>query len=394
MVTRGSAHGSAVVVGAGLAGTVAAARLATLGVKVTVVADRPGATAMHGGGWYLGLGRLKEFHIPTPRIGEALEFVSDGLVELALEDGPFALTDVEGVRRVVDVAPRTHARAVRLARPLAVADLAPLGHPFAEMQPGGTVVAVNYPRWPGAFGRSFAAVAARVEASEDEQTALVEALKSTLAGADFGSLLLPPILGLGCAEPLRDRLEEALDLPVAETLDTQPSTPGLRLDAALRAWLGRLHVELRRGRVTGVDLDQGVVRTGEQAVAADAVVLATGGVIPGGLSSDLEIREPLCGLRVAPELPVNLLRAIHPERPYGGALFRAGVAVDERFRPIHYDGRPVHARLFAAGDLLAGPDRVAHGCGSGVAVFSGYLAANALAEALAVGEPDPTRETA
>ncbi len=362
---------SVVVIGCGLAGATAAARLRTLDVPVTVVAARSGATIMHGGGWYLGLERLRRFGLAAPRIGEALELLGSGLdEELDLADGPFALTDTDGVRRVVDLAPRNHARAATFEA-CAVADLVPLGHPFAAMQPAGTPVPVDYPRWAGAFDRSFAAVAARLEQA-DEQDLLIDSLRSALGGGDHPALLLPPILGLRSSNALRARLEEALQIPVAEALGTLPSTPGLRLDGALRRWLSRLEVPVRRARVAALDIDALALRIGEERLVADTVVLATGGLALTG--------PPFTGLRTDPELPVDLMSAVHPDRPYGGALFRAGVPVDERLRPTAHDGRPIHPRVFAAGDVLAGPDSVGDHCSSGVAVLSGYLAAEHAAE--------------
>ena len=248
------------------------------------------------------------------------------------------------------------------------------------MQPVGTPVTVDYPRWTGAFDRSFAAVAARLE-KPDEQAALTEALTAALDGGGHTALLLPPVLGLENANTIRARLEEALGIPVAEALGTMPSTPGLRLDGALRRWLARLEVPVRRARVTAVEPDGSAVHLGEERLEADAVVFATGGVVPGGLQIGAEAREPLADLRVE-HLPIDLLAAVHPDRPYGGALFRVGVPVDGCLRPVGHDGAPIHPRLFAVGDLLAGPDSVGDRCSSGRAVLSGYLAAEHLSEAL------------
>ncbi len=361
-----------VVVGAGLAGATAAARLHTLGVPVSVVADRPGATMMHGGGWRLGIERLPRFGLAGPRLGEALDFVGEVLPALALADGPFCLSDTDGVSRLADVAPENHARAASLQPGYAVADLAPVGHPFAAMHGAGEAIEVDYPRWPGAFDRSFAAVATRLSADEAELDVLVGALRDALRPEHTG-LLLPPVLGIDGATERRRRVEEALGIPVAEALGTLPSTPGLRLDAALRGWLARLGVPLERGRVTGLDLAAGRVQLGDRALDADGVVLATGGVLTGGLTVGEVVAEPIAGLRIAPELPIDYQRAVHPENPYGGAFFRAGVPVDASLRPTRHDGSPVHDRLFAVGDLLSGPDSVGDRCSSGVALLSGYL---------------------
>ncbi len=368
-----------VVIGAGLAGAVAAARLKQRGLEVSVVADRPGATILHGGGWYLGIKKLGRFGLAAPRIGEALDCVCEGLAELALEDGPFALPDADAVPRLVDLAPANHAAFDTFPERFAVAHLAPLGHPFAQMfaAHGATeVVEVNYPRWEGALDRSFAATAARFE-RKGEAEVLAEALKA--ACGDHEAVLLPPVLGLTKSDARRKALEEATGLRIAEALGALPSTPGLRLEGALRRWLERLEVPLHRARATRIQLDLGRVRTTGEGHDAEAVVLATGGFIPGGLVGHGPLREPLAGARVAPDLPMDLLRATNPDRPYGGALFRAGVPVDAHLRPIGYDGAPLHPRLYAVGDLLAGPDVVGDSCASGLALLSGYLAAEHLA---------------
>lgn len=376
---------SAVVIGAGLAGAVAAARLAHHGVAVTIIADRPGATILHGGGWLLGLEILTRFGLPAPQMDAALEFIEAGLADLALVDGPFTLLDVDGVPRAVDLAPATHAAADGFTGRRGVADLQGLGHPFAQMCAGHTPVPVQYPQWPDAFGRSFAATAARLDAQPAEVDTLIAALQAGLRDQPVDALLLPPILGLGDANALHDRIQAALGIPIAEALGTLPSTPGLRLDRALTAWLAQVGVTRQRARVTAIDVAAGRVEWADGSITAQAIILATGGVLPGGLGSDQRVTEPLAGLRISPELPVDVMLAVRPDRPYDADLFRAGLPVDDRMRPVGYDAAPVHPGLFAAGDLLAGPDGAADACGSGVALLSGYLAADAAAAHLKEG---------
>ena len=381
---------TAVVIGAGLAGVVAAARLAERGIETTVIADRPGATIFHGGGWQLGMEILTRFDLPAPQMDAAIEFVEAGLPSLSLTDGPFTLLDVDGVPRHVDMAPATHAAGHAFCDPafngrVGVADLAGLGHPFAQMCPWLETIAVDWPTWPKAFGRSFAAAAARIEADPKEADRLIAALQAGCKDRALDAILLPPVLGLSDSKSLQARLQAALGMPVAEALDTLPSTPGLRLDRALTAWLKDAGVARRSGRVTKIDAAAGTVSIGDELVRAQVIVLATGGVLPGGLTSDQVITEPLVGLRITPELPVDVMLAVRPDRPYDADLFRAGLAVDAQMRPIGYDGAPVHPALFAAGDLLAGPDGAADACGSGVALLSGFLAAEAAADHLKRG---------
>lgn len=371
-----------VIVGSGLAGTVAAARLRALGREVTVVSDRPGATAMHGGGWLLGQAALARLGWPAAALEAALASVEAGLPELALTRGPFRLLDTDGVLRTVDVAARSHTRP--LPAHSAAVDLLGLGQPFAEMCSGFKPLAVEWPSWPEAFGRSFAAAAHRVDLDLGSLDVLIARLKSALVGQGVQGLLLPPVLGLTSVEASRARLEEALGLPVAEGLGTVPSTPGLRLWHGLAGWRRRMGLfDEVVGRVTRVDLAGRSVLVGDLPLPFGTLILATGGPIPGGLSTDRDVKEALVGLRTSPELPDNWQAVSRPDRPGDAPLFRVGVPVDAQFRPTRHDGSPVDSSLYAIGDLVTGSDPIADRCSSGRALVSGWLAAQAIAEGAA-----------
>ncbi len=53
---------------------------------------------------------------------------------------------------------------------------------------------------------------------------------------------------------------------------------------------------------------------------------------------------------------------------------RLRVEVDDLFRPLAGDGKPVSEFLFGAGALLAHQDWVRQRCGAGVAIASAYKA--------------------
>ncbi len=369
-----------IVVGAGLAGTLAAARAHALGAQVVVFADRPGATVMHSGGWAIGAASLLAQGLPPDRLEDALALLTEGLAELTLVRGPLLLTDTDGIPRPVDLVPASHAVSATWRNERAVVDLAGLGHPFAEMQPRGVALSVDYPTWPGAFGRSYAAVAARM-AQPGELDALAAALLAGLARLEspVDGVILPPVLGLDTPEVHRAALSAAIGLPVAETLGTAPSTPGLRLHRALGRWLDRLDIPIRSGRVVAVDAAMGRV-TGEdgRSESADAVVLATGGRFSGGLTG--APTSPLGSAPIRPRPAVELARGTRAHGPYWGRLFESGVRVDARMRVLGHDGSPLEGLLYAAGDLLRGPDALTTGCASGKAVLSGYLAGESAAK--------------
>jgi glycerol-3-phosphate dehydrogenase subunit B len=117
-------------------------------------------------------------------------------------------------------------------------------------------------------------------------------------------------------------------------------------------------------------------------------VLATGRFVGGGLEAGPEaVREALLGLplydgdgRRVDGVPAwrSARKGYGNEQP----LYAAGVRTDRRLRPLGSHGRPQHARLFAAGDLLGGFDPSRERTGLGVALLSGIQAGRAAAEAL------------
>lgn len=371
-----------VVVGAGLAGTVAAIRLHSGGLPVVLVADRPGATVMHSGGWLLGREALRA-QLPgaDADLDAAVDFVQAGLPGLNLTEGSLELLDAEGALRPCDLAPANHAAMETLRGRLAAADLTPVGHPFAFMQSRAEAVAVDWPPYPDAFGRSFAALAHRAEADPQEPAALLAALKRALEGRGYAGLILPPVLGLRRAAEMRSRLEAGLGLPVVEALGVQPSTPGLRLNTALEDWVRSAGLTCRRARVEALSLDPLGVRIGGETLAARAVILATGRYITGGLTSHPDVREPLADLPLAPAVPSNPLWGLSPRGPYDGRVFEAGVRTDARFRVIGPDATPLHPGLFAIGDLSGGLDPLSQACASGRCLLGAWRAAGALLEA-------------
>ncbi len=372
-----------VIVGAGLAGTLAAVRLRTLGVSVRLLSLPGGATPLHGGGWALGRDALRTLHpYADPALDAAIDFTRAGLEPLALQEGSFELPDTEGTLRHCELAPTTHAAADAPGERLGVVDLLPLGHAFAAMQGRGTVIPVDWPPFPDVFGRSFAAIAMRLDTESQEPARLTEALKRGLRGRDVSTILLPPILGVQRAEEHRRALESALGVRVAESLDTSPSTPGLRLQAALDAWRRKVGVKVENVEVLGLSFAPLAVRTtgepGGGSIPADAIILATGRYLAGGLRSHGRVAPALLDAAVTPAVPTNPLHDASLRGPWGSAVFAAGLPHDRAFRVAGLDGEPLHPRLFAVGDVLGGLDTVLAGCASGLCLLSAWVASQTI----------------
>ncbi len=112
----------------------------------------------------------------------------------------------------------------------------------------------------------------------------------------------------------------------------------------------------------------------------DAFVLATGGILGGGIVGEYEgnLREVVLGLPVQGPTERAAWLSRDFTDPAGHPVFRSGIAVDTDLRPR---GGPAVSNLFAAGALLAGTDAVREGAVEGVALATGWKAGR-----LAAGE--------
>lgn len=198
---------------------------------------------------------------------------------------------------------------------------------------------------------------------------------------------LPAVLGLLNHYEIHEELEDSLGIEIFEIPTLPPSVPGLRIERillrqaqALGARLiegvgviGRIDGRSRGKRVSGVVLHS----TGRTIqLDADVVLLATGGILNGGLvaQQDHRIRESVF------DLPV-----LHPNNRsdwVGLSLFHrqayasAGVRVNSHMQPLGLDEKPMFKNLYAAGGLLAGSDRSLEGSRQGIDLATAYCAVN------------------
>ena len=148
---------------------------------------------------------------------------------------------------------------------------------------------------------SPARVAAQLDRPE-ARAALAEAVAGL--GAEGRVLLFPPVLGLDAHAPLIAALEAASGSRVGEALAFPPhAVNGYRLQRALDAALRRAGVERVSARVRSVAAAENdrlalTLADGQgRGIEADAVVLATGRFVGGGLEAASEaVREPLLAL--------------------------------------------------------------------------------------------------
>lgn len=412
-------NADAVVVGAGLAGMTAALRLAEGGLRTALVAKGVGATHL------------------APASIDVLGYAPD-LVERPAEalpgfaeerpDHPYArlsprivAASMEWLRERVPALSYTGSLDENLLVPTAVGAakptaLVPEAMAGGDLRAGGRIVFVGlralkdfYPAYLAenlsqAKLPSGAPVEARAVQLEDPgeeadvspmgYAALFEdpGFRKTVASALLPRLEpgeavgFPAALGLNDHPTVWRELQDLLERQVFEVPTLPPSVPGIRLFRALRDAFRRAGGRLVMGPTAiGADTKDGVVeRVVVQAAAArpathDArwFVLATGGFAAGAIHLDSygEVWESVFGLPVAgapsPDEPRFVPRYLddHP-------MARAGLAVDEHFRPIDVRGGVAFENLFACGAVLGGAEPWREQSGNGLALSTGFAAAS------------------
>jgi len=192
---------------------------------------------------------------------------------------------------------------------------------------------------------------------------------------------LPAILGLYRTQEVVSDLQKMIGVPVFEIPTIPPSIPGLRLKEAFERGLRAQGVEyLSQQRVLAVrqpadgnfEIDMGRTTT-ELTVQSRGIILASGRFIGGGLHADrIRIQETIFDLPVyQPASRAEWHRREFLD-PRGHHVNRAGVEIDDTFRPLNDSHQPAFRTLFAAGSLLAHNDWKRLKCGAGVAIASAF----------------------
>jgi glycerol-3-phosphate dehydrogenase subunit B len=437
-------HADVVVVGAGLAGLTAAARLAEGGARVTLVAK--GHASTHWGAGGIDVAAPQGAHTPA-----------EGVARLArLEDHPYALlhrdvapavgwltalladeglayaggldtpirrvpTAIGGTRRVA-IVPEGQAAACRPWEPGEILVVAgPAG--FKDFWPAAVAdslarevvwhradrpaevvgVAVTLNGTEGRHNLNALDLAHRLDdpaRRADDLDRIARAVERAARGRR-GRVALPAILGLEAHADVLAQARAGLPLEPFEVPLVPPSVPGMRLWRALRATIrrggGRVQVGelvhrivVEGGRVVAVEVE---AAARVHRIRTDAVILATGGLVGGGLVATGEgtIVEPLLGLHV--EAPVRDAWLVHEALdPAGHPIEAAGIRTDGDLRPVDpLTGRAAYPNVRIAGALLAGQRALRERSGDGIAVASGWRAAGRL---LAPETPAPGRRTA
>jgi glycerol-3-phosphate dehydrogenase subunit B len=212
---------------------------------------------------------------------------------------------------------------------------------------------------------------------------LARAWKPRLGGVRL--LGVPAVLGLLHHDDVISSLEEKLDLRLFEIPSLPPSVPGLRLEGLLRRVALATGVQLVEGpRAVGlVDGRSGGTRVagvvtqapgGPRTLAATSVLLATGGVLHGGLTS----RQNGRFVESVFDLPIHHASSRADwtsTSPMGAQPYASyGLRVDSAMRPATDDGAAYFTNLFAAGGVLAAGDRAMEGSRQGIDLVTAFRA--------------------
>ena len=257
------------------------------------------------------------------------------------------------------------------------------------------------PSWPGlssasvAFpdmesgGQLYAEVMARALEVPKTRARLAERIREHIGDADYVGL--PAILGIHDPDVVHGKMEQLVGVPLFEIPTLPPAVPGIRLREMFEQVLPQHGLSLvPQQKVQRVEFGaKGVTlyledNYGEVVIESEAVILATGRFLSGGLITDRDnVREALLDIAIAQ--PDN--RSDWHRQDYfdtrGHPINRLGVEVDERWRPLNASGSPVDERLFAAGTVLAHHDWTRQRCGAGVAIATAYKAIGSVSKFLA-----------
>lgn len=221
--------------------------------------------------------------------------------------------------------------------------------------------------------------------SQETSQELIDLLRSKQNLDNFSHIAFPAVLGLHHFRSTQAMLEAESGRPCFEILSTPPSVPGFRLQRALDRALLQAGVRVVQARVLSFSVRNGYInevllghKEGRYRAAPQAVILATGKFIGGGVEWQGTLRETSFDLPVftqgsrSPALGMEALLNNHftAEQP----VFSAGVRLDSQLRPASAEGKVIYQNLMAAGSIASGLDVVQGDGGLGLALVSGHLA--------------------
>lgn len=235
-----------------------------------------------------------------------------------------------------------------------------------NVKPGDLFTSVDLARWfeDASFRRTF-----------------LDPIRS-IVGDDRLRLGMPAVLGMTHAEDVHRRFEEELGLEIFEVPTLPPSVLGLRLFDRLRKHLQESGVELiwnapahaaevRDGRCLRLHVRSA---GGDKPIEAGAFILALEGTVDGAFRAGAHtFQDPFFHQAVGytGDPAERADKSLFKPQPFA----RVGYRVTDRLQPAGSDGRPLAENVFVAGGAIAGYDPAPTKSRGGLAIATGYRAA-------------------
>lgn len=194
-------------------------------------------------------------------------------------------------------------------------------------------------------------------------------------------LLMPPICGMAHSQQLWNQLSMALNVKIIEMVSIPPGVAGLRLRETLKKELNRAGVYVvENTQVVSGEVEEGACKAlttvatgGENTWEADSFIIATGGLLSGGIcTAPGKAWESIFNLPL--DMPEQTEEWSSPNI-FGNSLFASmGVKVNDELKPVDADGNVILNNVRFAGRTVGGYDFAAEKSGLGVALATGWYA--------------------
>ncbi|MRI32711.1 anaerobic glycerol-3-phosphate dehydrogenase subunit B [Endozoicomonas sp. OPT23] len=226
---------------------------------------------------------------------------------------------------------------------------------------------------------------------------LAEKLKAAIGHADL--VLLPSVLSLSNGSERLAQLSELSGYKISELATLPPSLPGLRLSERLQQRFHRLGGLM----MSGDKADKGIIEQGkvqsisthgnnQMALIADHIILASGSFMSGGLVADRNrIRESIFGLDVNTDSDRPQWANQKFLNGKAHAFTGFGVVVDQYMRP-RKDNETVE-NLYCIGSVLGHAQPVEEGSAGGIAISTGWAAAERIIQKAAIQQKTAVQKT-
>lgn len=200
---------------------------------------------------------------------------------------------------------------------------------------------------------------------------------------DAAIAALPAFAGIENHEKIFNRLQELTGILLYESPALPPSILGIRIDNALKKRFIDLGGELLSGdRVLCGKIENNMVKSISTKnnpglnLNSKFYCISTGSFFSGGLKSEFNrLYEPVFNLKFSGSGDRNMWRSKNFFDRASHSFFEYGVETNSSLNPYDENGKPVK-NLFASGSILAGYNPVREANGSGVAIATGYFAAD------------------